>query len=735
MKFQFKIPLLAMAFLLLLSFTDGSETAQKDKILLQVILQGLEQVHYEPHELDDDFSEKVYGLYLKRLDYNKRFFTKDDVAQFSQYKEDLDNEAAQASYDFFELTTKTLESRVDLIEGFYKEILAEPFDFSKDEYIEVDYEKMDYAKNEADLKERWRQLLKYQTLSRLSDKLKQQEEGEEKLKGKSYKELEKESREKVLENQDRFFKRLKDLDKKDHLSTYLNSITSVYDPHTGYFPPKDKETFDIEMSGRLEGIGARLQEKDGYIKVSEIVPGSASWKQGELEAEDVILKVSQVDAKLSELSPLAARLMLSYLGKDEDVDFKDKKYQKLDVNGEVDVVDMRLDDAVQLIRGKKGTDVVLTVKKVDGTVKDIQITRDLVVIEESYVKSALIEEDGSPEKYGYIYLPKFYADFNSSEGRSCYQDMKKELAKMKDENVNGILLDLRNNGGGSLRDVVDMAGLFIEDGPIVQVKQKEGKPHILRDTDSSVHYDGKLVILVNSFSASASEIMAAAMQDYGRAIIVGSSATFGKGTVQRFIDLDQSISSDFNKFKPLGSIKLTIQKFYRINGGTNQLKGVIPDVVLPDAYAYIEVGEKEQDYSMPWDEITPADFEKFDTPISNREEVLVNSRDRVTSHPTFQLIEENAKRLKKQRDESAYTLCLDKYNRKQVELEEESKKFEDIEKPIEGLKVSTLQADQAVVNESEDKQKTVTEWHEDLGKDVYLYEALQVLKDMKEGSK
>ena len=363
MKFQFKIPLLAMAFLLLLSFTDGSETAQKDKILLQVILQGLEQVHYEPHELDDDFSEKVYGLYLKRLDYNKRFFTKGDIAQFSQYKEDLDNEAAQASYDFFELTTKTLDSRVELIEGFYKEILAEPFDFSKDEYIEVDYEKMDYAENEADLKERWRQLLKYQTLSRLSDKLKQQEEGEEKLKGKSYKELEKESREKVLENQDRFFKRLNDLDKKDHLSTYLNSITSVYDPHTGYFPPKDKETFDIEMSGRLEGIGARLQEKDGYIKVSEIVPGSASWKQGELEAEDVILKVSQVDAKLSELSPLAARLMLSYLGKDEDVDYKDKKYQKLDVNGEVDVVDMRLDDAVQLIRGKKGTDVVLTVKK------------------------------------------------------------------------------------------------------------------------------------------------------------------------------------------------------------------------------------------------------------------------------------------------------------------------------------------------------------------------------------
>ena len=359
----------------------------------------------------------------------------------------------------------------------------------------------------------------------------------------------------------------------------------------------------------------------------------------------------------------------------------------------------------------------------------------MVVIEESYVKSAIIEEDGESEKYGYIYLPKFYADFNSTEGRSCYQDMKKELAKMKDENVDGILLDLRNNGGGSLRDVVDMAGLFIEDGPIVQVKQKEGKPHILRDTDSSVHYDGKLVILVNSFSASASEIMAAAMQDYGRAIIVGSSATFGKGTVQRFIDLDQSISSDFNKFKPLGSIKLTIQKFYRINGGTNQLKGVIPDVVLPDAYAYIEVGEKEQDYSMPWDEITPADFEKFDRPISNREEVLVNSRERVTSHPTFQLIEENAQRLKKQRDESAYTLCLDKYNRKQIELEEESKKFEDIEKPIEGLKVSTLKSDEAAVNESEDKQKTVAEWHEDLGKDVYLYEALQVLKDMKEDSK
>ncbi|MGB1242670.1 MAG: S41 family peptidase, partial [Chitinophagales bacterium] len=551
MRFQFKIPLLAMTFLLLLSFTNGSEDSQKDKILLQVILQGLNQVHYEPHELDDDFSEKVYGLYLKRLDYNKRFFTKKDIAEFEQYKDDLDNEAAEASYNFFELSTKTLDTRVAQIEGYYKEILAKPFDFSKDEYIEVDYEKMDYAKDEGDLKERWRQLLKYQTLSRLSDKLKQQEEGEEKLKGKSYKELEKESREKVLENQNRFFKRLGDLDKKDHLSTYLNSITSVYDPHTGYFPPKDKESFDIEMSGRLEGIGARLQERDGYIKVSEIVPGSASWKQGELEAEDVILKVSQVDTKLADLSPLAAKMMLSYLGKDEDIDFKDKKYQKVDVNVDVDVVDMRLDDAVQLIRGRKGTDVMLTVKKVDGSTKEITITRDLVVIEESYVKSAIIEEGDAAEKFGYIYLPKFYADFNSTEGRSCFKDMKKELAKMKGENVDGILLDLRNNGGGSLRDVVDMAGLFIEEGPIVQVKQKEGKPHILRDTDSEVHYDGKLVILVNSFSASASEIMAAAMQDYGRAVIVGSSATFGKGTVQRFIDLDQSISSDFNEFKPL----------------------------------------------------------------------------------------------------------------------------------------------------------------------------------------
>ena len=376
MKFQFKIPFLALTLVLFLAFTSDSENSQKDKILLQVILQGLNQVHYEPHALDDDFSEKVYGLYLKRLDYNKRFFTKSDITVFDKYKDDLDNEAAEASYDFFEISTKTLGERVKLIEGFYKEILAEPFDFSKDEYIEVDYEKMDYAKNEKDLKERWRQLLKYQTLSRLSNKLKQQEEGEEKLKGKSYKELEKESREKVLENQDRFFKRINELDQKDHLSTYLNAITSVYDPHTGYFPPKEKENFDIQMSGRLEGIGARLQERDGYIKVSEIVPGSASWKQGELEAEDVILKVTQVDTKLADLSPLAAKMLLSYLGKDEDVDYKATKYQKIDVGIDVDVVDMRLDDAVQLIRGKKDTDVKLTVKKVDGTIKEITITRD-----------------------------------------------------------------------------------------------------------------------------------------------------------------------------------------------------------------------------------------------------------------------------------------------------------------------------------------------------------------------
>ena len=352
------------------------------------------------------------------------------------------------------------------------------------------------------------------------------------------------------------------IDESDWLSIYLNSITTIYDPHTAYFPPQDKENFDIAMSGQLEGIGARLTSKGGFIVVAEIVPGSACWRQGQLKVGDKILKVGQGDEE------------------------------------PIDITDMRTDHAVKYIRGKKGTEVRLTVKQVDGSVITIPIIRDIVILEETYTKSAVIDNKG------YINLPKFYADFSGNGGRDCSDDVKNEILKLKEEGVEGIILDLRNNGGGSLQDVVEMAGLFIKEGPIVQVKAKVGKPRVYSDTDESVYYDGPLVVMVNTYSASASEILAAAMQDYGRAVIVGGSpTTFGKGTVQRAFDLDGFVSEAYDEIKPLGALKLTLQKFYRIDGGTTQLKGVTPDIILPDTWSYLNVGEKDQEFPIPWDEI------------------------------------------------------------------------------------------------------------------------------------
>ena len=308
--------------------------------------------------------------------------------------------------------------------------------------------------------------------------------------------------------------------------------------HTGYFEPIDRENFNIGMSGKLKGIGARLTTDGDFTKISEIIVGGPAWKKGELEKDDLITKVAQ------------------------DVD-----------DEPVDLTGMVLDDVVQLIRGEPGTTVYLWVKKADGSVEEISIVRDVVVIDESYAKSLILESEDENENVGYIRLPRFYGDYQNRDGRQCSDDIRKEIEKLQDENVKGIILDLRNNGGGYLSEVVKMSGLFIEEGPVVQVKNRGRKPHVLNDEDSRVQYDGAVVVMVNQFSASASEILAAALQDYGRAVIVGTAtSTHGKGTVQRFWDLDNAIQGH-TEIKPLGSIKLTIQNYYRVNGGFCSVEG------------------------------------------------------------------------------------------------------------------------------------------------------------------
>jgi carboxyl-terminal processing protease len=590
----------------------------KNQILQDILMSVLNQAHYSPLKVDDDFSEKAYNLYLKRIDVSKKFLLQSDVDALSKYKKNIDDEINNGSFDFYKLSLEIINKRIKEKEEWSKEILANPFNFSIEEEYETSGEKIKYAANEQALKAEWTKMLKYQTLSRLDEMLTGQEKAKEKkdtiFVEKSFDSLEVDARRKTLKANIDWFKRLNKISNKDRFSAYANTITGLYDPHTEYFAPKEKKKFDQSMSGQFEGIGARLQSKDGILKVSEVIVGSPSFKQGDLKAGDEIHKVAQ------------------------------------GIKEAVDITNMEMDEAIDLIKGKKGTEVRLTVKKPDGSFKVIPIIRDVIEIDETYAKSAVLN---NKKKIGYIYLPMFYADFTRNGAHRCSADMKKEIQKLKDQGVEGIIIDLRDNGGGSLQEVVEMAGLFIPKGPVVQVKDKNGRVSVLEDKNIDVTWDGPLAIMINHGSASASEILAAAIQDYKRGVIIGTQS-FGKGTVQSFYNLDPAVLPQFDTIKPLGEVKITNQKFYRINGGATQLKGVMPDVVLPDPYAYIEVGEKELDYPMPWDEIMKASYDEYSK--IDYSKIKKGSTERVKSSGAFKLIDTQSKELKAKKDDTKYNL-------------------------------------------------------------------------------
>lgn len=690
-KFHILFPAIALAFF---SYTIVSQS-DKEEAIDQFLMQSLASSHYQPKDVNDDFADKVFKLYMQRLDYNKKFLIQDDIDELKKMQASIIDDVNNGHFIFFNRSYELIAKRIDESKEYYTAILKTPFDFTTDETLELDVEKLSFSKNKSDLKESWRKYLKYQTLSRIVEMKDNQEKAKAKsdtVTIKTFEELEIAARKKVLKSNDDWFKRLKKLSRNDRISIYFNSITGIYDPHTEYYAPKDKANFDISMSGQLEGIGAQLQEKDGLIKVTNIVPGSASWREGQLKAGDIIVKVGQGEAE------------------------------------PVDITDMQLDDAVQLIRGKKGTEVRLTVKKPDGSSIIIAIIRDIVVMEEAFAKSVILKKG---KNIGYIKLPSFYADFNGRGGHSCSRDVKKEIEKLKEEKVDGIILDLRNNGGGSLADVIDIAGLFIEKGPIVQVKSRTGIPYVMDDKDQSVLYEGPLTIMVNANSASASEIMAAAIQDYKRGIIVGTSlSTFGKGTVQRFFDLDDYLPVQYDSLKPLGQVKVTTQKFYRINGDATQLKGVTPDIILPDPYYLLDQGEKEQDYPIAWDEI-PASSYQILQPRYSLEKIKVNSTNRLKSNSSFILLEDAARRLKKQKDSTIVSLNYDKYVIDKKNTEAESKRMEDIDKEIPGMEISALKTNTPVIEGDTLKASKEKEWFKSMKKDLYLYETMNIMKEMR----
>lgn len=696
MKIKGPILLSVSAILIVVAaFLPQADNAGKESILVRTLIRGLEYMHYQPAELNDEFAEKAYDIYLDNIDRGRRWLTQEDVDKLQALKMEIDNDIQEGELDFFNLSVELLDAGIKKTQTYYREILAKPFDFSKEESVEMDSEKRAFAKDDAPLKDFWRKSLKYETLTRYARALEEQENAGEEIEIKSKEELEKEAREKVLELYDKWYDRIAKLKREDRLSDFLNSLTSVFDPHTNYLKPIDKQNFDILFSGRLEGIGARLQTDGDYTKVVDIVIGGPAWKGKELQENDIITKVAQGDE------------------------------EPLDVKG------MVVDDVVQYVRGKKGTEVRLTVKSVDGTEKVISIIRDIVYLEEKYAKSLILDGPAEGERIGYISLPSFYADFENNDGRFCAPDVAKELEKLKEENVDGIILDLRNNGGGSLRDVVKMSGFFIEEGPIVQVKSRAKKAEVLVDVDDRVQYDGPLVVMVNGFSASASEILAAALQDYGRAVVVGSNSTHGKGTVQRFVDLDRTIRG-YEDYKPLGQLKLTTQKFYRINGGSTQLRGVVPDIILPDNLHYIKTGEKQEKYPMKWSEIPSVSYNQSVLRISRDEirELADKSANRIEASPTFQKVLANAKRFKRQRDQSSYPLSLQSYQSFVDTRNAEAKKYSGIFDNVINGGVKNLKADAFVYKGDETKEARNKDFIEDVSKDAYIKETLHIIHDL-----
>jgi carboxyl-terminal processing protease len=691
-----KKSLLIAGVIALSSFTALKFVLDKNQVIVDVLIPGLKQLHYSPVEINDEFSEKAYNLYLKNIDRNKLFMLQSDVDQLAKYRKDVDNQINEGHFELYKTSVDILNKRIKEKEAWYKELLSKPFDYSVDEEYETDFKKTKYCASEAELKNEWRKLLKYQTLSRIDDALNRQEKAKEKndtaVKIRTYDSIEVDARRKTLKANNDYFKYLNKMSSKERFGMFLNSITGTYDPHTEYFAPKDRKKFNESMSGGFEGIGARLESKDGILRVKEVMMGSPSFKQGELKSGDEIHKVAQGAAEPT------------------------------------DITTMDMDDAIDLIKGKKGSEVRLTVKKPDGTFKVIPIIRDVIPLEEALARSALLTNGKS--KIGYIFLLNFYTNFDHKidpkDIHKCATDVKNEIEKLKKYNIDGLILDIRDNGGGSLQEVVDMAGLFIEKGPIVQQRGRNNMTSVLEDRDTSVTWRGPLSIMINRNSASASEILAAAVQDYKRGVIVGTNS-FGKGTVQSFLELDPYVLPQFDTMKPLGSVKITMQKFYRINGGATQLKGVTPDVSFPDPYEFIDYGEKEMDYPMAWDEMEKANYTPFN--ILNYDAIRKNSIARQKANASFKLIEAQAKEYKAKRDDSKYNLSMEKYRTEQKTLRDQNKKYEDFKKDIKDFTAELLPEDKNSMKADTARLGREERWAKSLAKDVYVHETSNILMD------
>ncbi len=697
------IPLVILMTFIAVFFTFQSQGKNEEdpKQRYEKILRNLnvliKEAHFKPRPIDDAFSKTILKSFVEELDDEKNVFLASDIEAFKKYENKIDDEINGASLVSFYEIYKVYQKRIKEVELIYPTLLNAPFNFNVADSIQLDAEKNDFPKTENDRYDIWRKRMKYAVLSKLVDAQEDQEKNKankeiKDLKIKADSTMEREAREQVKKQMTRYYTTKSTNETQDELfSIFVNSITIAIDPHTNYYPPIASREFNESMSGRFYGIGAQLKEEDGHIKIGTLVSGGPAWKGGELKENDEIIKVAQ-GAEVP-----------------------------------VDVTGYSVSDAVKLIRGSsKGSEVRLTVKRIDGSIHVIKIIRDEVKLDNTFAKSAIIN---GKNKIGYIYLPEFYADFERPNGARCAVDIAKEIDKLKAENVSGIILDLRGNGGGSLYDVVQMAGLFIKNGPVCQVKGRDESPNILKDKDDKIQYSGPLAVMVDGTSASASEIFAAAIQDYKRGIIIGANSTYGKGTVQRMISLNPegelSILSDKNA-EDLGNVKITLQKFYRINGGATQLRGVVPDVILPDRYDFLKYREKDVPSALGWDEIPKAVYNEENNDFTT---IITEEKNELAKNDRFSKLKKSLEQLNL-RSKKAYSLNINQYKIEQKEFKSLIKEIDELSKLSQSLAFKNLASDTATINSAQDKIDNNKQWMKFRVNDIYINESVNVIEKL-----
>lgn len=601
------LAILAALFLIPSPTPAEPKLADQDRLVAQMVCELMKRGHLTKPEIGDELSRRLFSRFLKDLDPAKVYFLKSDVDEFKKQETELDDQLLKGEltfpYQVYARFVKRVEERQKLIE----ELVNDKHDFEAKESLDTDNDKLDYASSQDEVRERWRKRVKFDLLmQRVAEKPLPEDE----------------AKKKVLSRYQGVLKRWKQVDNADLLELYLSDLTTSVDPHSTYMSPNTLDDFEIAMRLNLDGIGAVLRSENGTTIVVEVVPGGAAGKDGRLKPNDKIIAVAQGDDKF------------------------------------VDAVDMKLQDVVKMIRGTRGTKVqlkVIPVGKIEPIVYDL--TRQKIELKSQEARGDVVEQgkkaDGKPYLIGVIDLPSFYADpgagkAGKGDAKSATEDVRKILKEFNKKNVDGVVLDLRHNGGGSLNEALSLTGLFIDQGPVVQVKGSAGGVKRRDDPEKGTDYDGPLMVLTSRFSASASEILAGALQDYGRALVVGDTSTFGKGTVQMVIDL----GDQFGGATPpkLGALKLTIQQFYRVNGDSTQERGVLSDVVLPSLTEHIGGGEKDQDHALAFDKVKEANHEHLDL-VSPELKALLQKRsvERVKESADFKKLAKDVERFKERK--------------------------------------------------------------------------------------